>query len=261
MRSLEGAHQATGERDLLARLRAAEEAVRARDDFIAIAAHELRSPMTAIALRLEALEQAALNSGVSRLAIDIQRTRRSVDRYVKRAVVLLDVSRINSGEHAPVRSPVRIGELVRDVVESHEDEARFHGARITAEIHGDHVAFWDPHMAEQIVSNLVNNAIKYGAGTPVSVRATVQDGVACIAVSDCGPGISDEQRARIFDKFERVVSGIGYRSGYGLGLWIVARMVRAHGGTIDISAVPGGGALFLVRLPLGTVQAARQEGQ
>jgi two-component system OmpR family sensor kinase len=255
-----GLHGAA-ESDLLERLRAAEEAVRARDDFIAIAAHELRSPMTALALRLQALEQAALLGGESRLAIDIQRTRRSVDRYVARAVVLLDVSRLNAGDHAPARTPVRIRDLVRDVVESHEDEARFHGASVTAEVHGDHVAFWDAHMAEQILSNLVNNAIKYGAGTPVSVRATVEDGVACIAVSDRGPGIGDEQRARIFDKFERVVSGTRYRSGYGLGLWIVARMVRAHGGTIDIAAAPGGGALFLVRLPLNAAQPAGQEGQ
>lgn len=236
--------------DLLLRIRELEEAVQARDDFIAIAAHELRSPMTALALRLQTLEISAKRSHDADLAQQIARTRRSVDRYVRRAVVLLDVTRLNSGELALSPVPVRIAELVRDVVEAHADEAAFHEAALTAEADVDAQGWWDQHMIEQILSNLVTNAIKYGRGTPVRVRATVEAQVACFAVSDGGPGIDDLQRARIFEKFERVIGDAGYRSGYGLGLWIVARMVAAHGGTIEVTTAPQGGALFVVRLPL-----------
>jgi two-component system, OmpR family, sensor kinase len=235
---------------LLARLRDAQEAVRARDDFIAIAAHELRSPMSALALRLQMLELLAERTNEVRLRDEIQRTRRSVDRYVRRAVVLLDVTRLNAGEVTLSRTRVNIRHIVREVVEAHADEAVFHRVSLTADVETDAAGLWDPQMLEQILSNLVNNAIKYGGGTPVRLHAIVQDGVARFEISDGGPGISAEQRARIFEKFERAVPNAGYRSGYGLGLWIVGRMVAAHGGTIDVTAAPGGGARFVVSLPL-----------
>lgn len=243
--------------DLLLRIRELEEAVRARDDFIAIAAHELRSPMTALALRLQTLELTAKTSHDQELAQQIARVRRSVDRYVRRAVVLLDVTRLNAGDIEPARVPVAIAQLVREVVEAHADEAAFHGVSLSAQADVHDEGWWDQHMVEQILANLVTNAIKYGGGTPVHVRATVEDGVACLSVSDGGPGIDDLQQARIFEKFERVVAGAQYRSGYGLGLWIVGRMVAAHGGTIEVKNAPAGGALFVVKLPLHIQSASR----
>lgn len=236
--------------DLSARLRQAEEAVRARDDFLAIAAHELRSPLHALGLRIAALERLASQGGQPVLAQELQRTRRSVDRYVRRAVTLLDLSRLHAGVLTPVCSPVDGAEVVAAVVDAHADEARFHGATLCSDVVEGATGFWDAHMLEQILSNLVSNAIKYGNGTPVTVRMSVHGGQACFEVSDHGPGIDEAHRARIFEKFERVVSTAGDRAGFGLGLWIVGRMVAAHAGTIEVDTAPGGGALFRVRLPL-----------
>jgi two-component system, OmpR family, sensor kinase len=238
------------ETELQLRLAAAEEAVRARDDFIAIASHELRSPMSALALRLHALELTARKRGDAQFAVDIERTRRTVDRYVRRAVVLLDVSRLNSGSALLDLGRVDVREVVRNVVEAHADEAAFHATTLSAAVEGDHVGCWDPHMIEQILSNLVNNAVKYGGGTPVRLHASASSGAVRFTVSDSGPGLDAAQRARIFEKFERVVPTGTYRSGYGLGLWIVGRMVAAHDGTIDVETTPGGGTTFVVTMPL-----------
>jgi two-component system, OmpR family, sensor kinase len=236
--------------DPCVRLRQAEEAVRARDDFLAIAAHELRSPLHALALRISALERLASRDGQPMLAQELQRTRRSVDRYVRRAVTLLDVSRLHAGVLSPVRSWVDAAEVVAAVVDAHDDEARFHGATLYSEVIENVVGFWDAHMVEQILSNLVSNAIKYGNGTPVTVRLSARAGEGCFEVADQGPGIDEAHRGRIFDKFERVVSTAGDRAGFGLGLWIVGRMVAAHAGSIEVDGAPGGGAQFRVRLPL-----------
>lgn len=240
-----------GDSDLHQRLRVAEEAVRARDDFLAIAAHELRSPLNALSLRLLALERVAARSDDVALQEGLQRAVRTVERYVRRAVVLLDVSRVQAGAMQPMRTSVRGGDVVRDVVEAYADEAAFHGATLRADVRDEVEGFWDPHMVEQVLSNLVSNAIKYGHGTPVDVRLGLSaPGVACFEVADRGPGIAPEDRQRIFEKFERVVSTARDRAGFGLGLWIVGRMVAAHHGSIEVADGPDGGALFRVFLPL-----------
>lgn len=243
---------AQSDSDLLTRLRQAEEALRARDDFLAIAAHELRSPLNALALRLAALERMAERSGDAGLKQGLHRAGRSVERYVERALVLLDVSRMQAGVLVPIRQPVRAADIVREVVDAYRDEAGFRGATLAGIVPDEELTgTWDPHMVEQILSNLVSNAIKYGAGTPVEVRASASpDDSACFEVRDSGPGIAPEDRRRIFEKFERVVSTARDQSGFGLGLWIVGRMVAAHHGSIEVSEAPGGGTLMRVHLPL-----------
>jgi two-component system OmpR family sensor kinase len=236
--------------DLLARLEQAEVALRARDDFLAIAAHELRSPLHALGLRVAALQRLAERSGNAQLAHELERARRSVERYVRRAVTLLDLSRAHAGALRPQPRPVRAAEVVRSVVEDYADEAAFHGASLHADVQQEDLeGWWDPHMIEQILVNLVSNAIKYGHGTPVHVRAgRSAPGCACFEISDQGPGIAPADRQRIFEKFERAVARD--TAGFGLGLWIVGRMVSAHGGTVEVQDRPGGGALFRVLLPL-----------
>ena len=249
-----------GTEELLARLRRAEEAIVARDDFLAIAAHELRSPLNAVALRLAALERMAAQFGARELHHEIERTRRSVDRYVRRAVVLLDVSRLNSQSLHLTPEWVSLKDAVRTAVDAHREEAAFHRTTVEGDAETDARGFWDAHMVEEVLANLVSNAIKYGRGTPVRVEASVpEDGVAHFAVSDGGPGLTQAERARIFEKFERVVSTARNRAGFGLGLWIVGRMVAAHGGSIEVTAPAGGGSHFLVRLPLQQATAVSED--
>jgi signal transduction histidine kinase len=244
--------------DLLVRLEQAEQALRARDDFLAMAAHELRSPLHALGLRMAALERLAAQSGHAQLQAELQRARRSVDRYVRRAVTLLDLSRVHAGVLLPRPSLVRAADVVRTVVDDYRDEARFHGATLDADVPEDLFGWWDAHMLEQVLANLVSNAIKYGQGTPVLVRGR-QSGTAdaVFEVCDRGPGIDEAHRAKIFEKFERAVARDS--AGFGLGLWIVGRMVAAHRGTIAVTGRPGGGALFRVTLPLQVPGGAHQD--
>lgn len=244
--------------ELLARLAQAEAALRARDDFLAVAAHELRSPLHALGLRIAALERLAARSGQAPLQRELQRTRRSVDRYVRRAVTLLDLSRLHAGLLQPAPAQVRAADVVRAVVDDYAEEAQFHGAGLHAEAQEDVVGWWDPHMIEQVLANLVSNAIKYGQGTPVSVSVRAYGNAqACFEVSDRGPGIDEADRSRIFEKFERVVSRDA--AGFGLGLWIIGRMVAAHHGSIDVANRSGGGAQFRVLLPLQPAAAPQQD--
>lgn len=235
---------------LAVHLAEAQEALRARDDFLAVAAHELRSPLHALALRVAMLERMAEQSGQAQLHHELKRTRRTVDRYVRRAVTLLDLSRLHAGVLRPAATWVDVDDVVRCVLDDYAEEAKFHGATLHAGVTPGLCGWWDPHMLEQIIANLVSNALKYGQGTPVHVRAyRTGAALACIEVSDGGPGIDAADRRRIFEKFERVVTRDV--AGFGLGLWIVARMVAAHQGTIDVTNGPGGGALFRVVLPIG----------
>lgn len=248
----------TGPHELAARLREAEQAIRARDDFIAVAAHELRSPMNALALQVAMLEHMVDKIG-GPLAQEVHRLRRTLERYVKRATVLLDITRINSGELRLACRPVDVRELVDAVVASHAGEAAFHGCRLSARVTGPIVGHWDAHMVEQILDNLVNNAIKYGGAQPVEVSAERSGDDVRLVVSDRGPGIDPQQWAKIFEKFERVVSTSAYQSGFGLGLWIVGRMVQAHHGRIDVQARELGGMVFTVTLPLDAEAVASKD--
>jgi two-component system, OmpR family, sensor kinase len=241
-------------------LRQALDAIRARDDFIAIAAHELRSPMNALALQIAAIERMAQRGTDTQLTAEIQRVGRTVERYVRRATVLLDVARINADQLQLGSSLVRARDVIDRVIEAYADEAAFRGVPLTAEIEGDPAGRWDPHMVEEILANLVGNAIKYGEGSPVAVRARAVPDAVVFEVCDGGPGIDEVQRGRIFEKFERVVSGSPSQGGFGLGLWIVGRMVLAHGGAIDVGRGAAGGAVFTVTLPLDPPHAG-QEGQ
>ena len=235
--------------DLADRLRQAEDAVRARDDFLAIAAHELRSPMNALGLQLATMERLAERTGDTPMLTHVRRARRNVERYVRRATVLLDITRLNSMDVQLHAEPVEVRALVASVQEAHEDIAQFHGASLECEVEGDIVGHWDAHMVEEILSNLVTNAIKY-AGGRVLLRAGVSaPGVVSFTVSDEGPGIPEDLRARIFSRFERLVCTSRSRSGFGLGLWIVGRMVMAHQGSIQVQSGAGGGSVFTVNLP------------
>lgn len=244
--------------DLAAQLRDAQAAIRARDDFIAVAAHELRSPMNALALQVAVLEHMADRTG-GPVADEVRRLRRTVERYVKRATVLLDVTRINSGDLKLACRPVDVRELVETVVATHASEAAFHGCQLTARVDQPITGHWDAHMVEQILDNLVNNAIKYGGGKPVEISAGRVGGNVRFVVADQGPGIAEQQRAKIFEKFERVVATSAYQSGFGLGLWIVGRMVVAHGGHIDVQAGAPGGTVFTVTLPVDAQAAISKD--
>ncbi|HYF57988.1 MAG TPA: HAMP domain-containing sensor histidine kinase, partial [Burkholderiaceae bacterium] len=237
--------------EALRELAASREAVQARDDFLSIAAHELRNPLQSLSLQLAALARIAERDGSEELARLAERTRRTVRLFARRATMLLDVDRINRGVHRPELETVELGALVDEAVELHDDAARHHGVELRVRVDRSLRGRWDRGAIDQVLNNLLSNAIKYGAGRPVELEAEspAPDRVR-IRVRDGGPGITAGDRRRIFERFERLWAGRAGVEGFGLGLWLAHRLVLAHGGTIEIRSEPGRGSEFILVLPV-----------
>jgi signal transduction histidine kinase len=238
---------------LIAELR---EAVRARDEFVAIAAHELRNPMTPILIQVSGLLAAARNPDRCRpeaLVPRLEILELAVREFVRRSTTLLDVSRIAAGNVRIEVSEVDFSGVVRGVVTRAEVAARVARTRLELSLHEGVVGNWDPLALEQVVDNLLSNAIKFGAGKPVGVTLAAEGGTARLTVQDRGIGISDEDQRRLFQRFERAVTRREH-GGFGVGLWLANQLVRAMGGTIAVESAPGAGTTFIVTLPLGGPQ-------
>lgn len=235
------------------RIRALSEAITARDTFIAVAAHELRNPMMPIQGQLELL-LASIKSGKCSLELAERRIERihvAVQQYMKRAVVLLDVSRINSGRFRLEPVPCDLALLLRQVADEFTETALHSGVTLKVEAPEAMRGVWDPLAVEQVIDNLLSNAIKYGGSAPVELRIQELRTEVRISIRDHGRGIPPEQRARVFERFERAVGHNEHRSGFGVGLWVVGQLVEAMRGSINIEDAPGGGAFFIVSLPKG----------
>ncbi len=235
---------------------AAQEAVAARDDFLAIAGHELRTPLTALLFHAEALSRgaAALPPEAAARTAKLARSARRIARLVDD---LLDVTRISVGRLSLEREPVDLAEVAREVVVRNAEPAALAGSPLRLDaprpVHGS----FDPGRIEQVLDALLANALKYGRGRPVDVGVGAEGGTARITVRDQGIGVAPEDQARIFERFERAASARHY-GGLGLGLWIVRQVVEAHGGRISVQSRPGDGATFTVELPIvAAAEAAR----
>ena len=230
------------------------EAVAARDTFIAVAAHELRNPMTPMIGQIELL-LSGLRDGrfvPEQIEQRLERIRQVMTHYVKRATVLLNVSRITNGMLHIEPVPCDLATLVREVVETFAEAARHAGSPIAIEAPASLPGTWDRLAMEQIIDNLLSNAIKYGARSPVDVCAECIGETVRLRVRDHGPGIAAEDRQRIFGRFERAVGVEQSRSGFGVGLWVVRQLVETMGGSIAVDPARGGGAVFSVILPRHT---------
>jgi PAS domain S-box-containing protein len=230
---------------------AAQEAVRARDEFLSIAGHELKTPLAALLLQLGGMLRLHARGDPPNAERAHERLQKSVSqaqRLDKLIDQLLDVSRITSGRLRIEREVFDLGELTEEVVARFAEEAHDSGTDVRLDAGGELRGCWDRLRLDQVLTNLISNAIKYGAGKPITITlAGTQSGVS-LAVRDQGIGIPQEHQARIFGRFERAVSE-RYYGGFGLGLWITRQIVEAHGGTIRLTSQAGAGATFTVELP------------
>ena len=239
------------ENRLLARISELGRLLQARDEFLSIAAHELRNPMHSLLLQVSAALQIARQQGSNPLARRLERVQHIVDRYVKRASLLLDVGRMNATRMRPQVESVDFAEIVREVVESYSPEAVFNRSTLDVRIATTLCGRWDRLALEQIVSNLISNAIKFGAGAAIDVLLeSRQDGSVKFEVHDRGIGIAAADQQRIFGRFERLSAQPGHPAGAGVGLWLVRGLVESHGGTITVHSEPSRGATFTVILPV-----------
>jgi two-component system sensor kinase FixL len=237
----------------------AQEAIRMRDEFLSIASHELKTPLSAVLMQADALTRLLRKPGAPSvpepLLSRLDRIHTGVRRLDALINQLLDLSRIRAGHLALQRDDVDLALTVHNVARLFQDELDRAGCELVIHADATLVGFWDPLRIEQIITNLLSNALKYGAGKPVEITITEgEHGQARIAVRDHGIGIAPEHLGRIFDRFERVASERNY-GGFGLGLWIVRQVIEAHAGTIRVWSQPGAGSTFTVELPLKPSQS------
>lgn len=228
--------------------------VAARDTFLAVAAHELLNPMTPIVGRLSLLRRAAARGTLDPARLDegLAQLDGLMALFVKRAKTLLDVSRITTGKLRLDLARVDLCEVARGVAVTFAAAAEQAGATIELELPPHGVAVMGDRLSiEEILDNLVSNAIKYGGGKPIHVSATADpaSGTARLSVRDGGPGIPAENQARIFERFERVVARDDHTAGFGVGLWIVKQLTQAMAGTIEVIST-GEGSTFRITLPI-----------
>ncbi|MFY0527772.1 ATP-binding protein [Archangium gephyra] len=231
---------------------AAEQMVRVRDEFLSVASHELKTPLTSLSLQLHTLLKRARQGTRPEDAESVQRlekAQRQLHKLARMMDELLDVSRLAEGRLRLELSDVDLVQLVREVLERFQEEAQRTRSRLELKAQGPVVGRWDRTKLEQVVTNLVSNALKYGAGAPVEVQVQSSGAMALLEVTDHGIGIAPEDLERIFGKFERAVPVRQY-GGFGLGLYIVRQLVEALGGGVDAESTPGAGATFHLVLPL-----------
>jgi PAS domain S-box-containing protein len=220
-----------------------QQQVRGRDEFISIAAHELRTPLMPMRIAVDLLAELA-ESADAELRTKVEMLDQAVARQTETIEALLDLSRINGGITANDLEPCDLGEVVREVV------ARFdrRSAPVVMTASARSPGSWDRSKLERVVSNLVTNGVKYGDGRPVEVAVEDHGPRVHVVVRDQGIGIAPEDQKRIFQRFERAVSVTSF-SGFGLGLWIARSLVESMGGAICVESTVGRGSTFTVDLP------------
>jgi signal transduction histidine kinase len=228
-------------------------AVDARDEFLSVASHELKTPLTSLKLRVQGLIDQAPPvpdpAEALRLHKSFELAERQVRRLEKLINSLLDVSRIAVGRFPLQCEEVDLVSMVHSVVGQFSAEIARSGADILLDLPAHARGHWDPLRLEQVVVNLLSNALKYGAGKPIEIVVRCDDETALLTVRDHGIGIDAADQGRIFERFERAVS-LNY-GGLGLGLHIAREIVVAHHGTIHVESERGQGAAFVVAIPRG----------
>lgn len=230
------------------------EAVRVRDEFLSMASHELKTPITPLNLQLQAFLQMYKDGTIENVDRDrlirlLQTSQDQVNRLSRLINDLVDVSRIKAGQLEITRGKTDLNDIVAGVLAAFAADAKRAGCEVRVTGPERVVGCWDRFRIEQVFINLLTNAIKYAPGKPIDVGIACRDGRAVLTVRDQGIGIAEDDQGRIFERFERAVSSRNY-GGLGMGLFIASRIVRLHDGSIRVESGPGRGSTFIVELPV-----------
>ncbi|VVO52582.1 Sensor histidine kinase RcsC [Pseudomonas fluorescens] len=231
-----------------------EQAVRMRDDFMSIVAHEVRTPLNGLILETQLRKMHLARDNAAAFTLDkmhamVDRDERQIKSLIRLIEDMLDVSRIRTGKLSIRPNSFDLVQLVSNLLQNFA--AQIEAAETTVSFEADMPVkgCWDEFRIEQVISNLLTNALRYGGRSPIQVRVYRQGNEARVEVQDHGIGISAENQKRIFQQFERV-SAKTVVAGLGLGLFISEQIVAAHGGSIVVESQINEGALFRVCLPI-----------
>jgi signal transduction histidine kinase len=230
-----------------------EQAVRMRDDFMSIVAHEVRTPLNGLILETQLRKMHLARDNAAAFTLDkmhamVDRDERQIKSLIRLIEDMLDVSRIRTGKLSIRPTRFDLSALVRDWLQNFAPQIEAAESSVTLEADQTVVGSWDEFRIEQVISNLLTNALRYGAKSPITVKVYSESGQAWVEVRDLGIGIGEENQKRIFQQFERVTAKHAV-AGLGLGLFISEQIVAAHGGSITVESRIGEGALFRVCLP------------
>lgn len=225
-----------------------EEALRLRDEFLSVVSHEFKTPLSVLELQIDALtrQMDSLDPGFVK---NVQRAKRSSDHLLRTVDAILEVTRITSGTFALKREEFDLADAVSHAVESVRAQAELAGCELALDLETPLVGSWDRRRLQQVVTQLLLNAITYAAGAPIRIHLKRRADEACLEIIDGGPGLHPQDLERIFDRFERAAS-MRHFSGLGLGLYLAREVAQAHGGSVNAVNTDGRGAHFVVHLPL-----------
>ena len=231
----------------------ANDAIQVRDEFLSIASHELRTPLTPLKLQLQNMSRQVRKGNIvidkpEQVLRIVDNSDKQVDRLINLIDDLLDVSRISAGKLTLNCEVFNLGEMVEEVINHYTSQIKDAHEMVCLDIDKNIMCSADRVRMEQVVINFLTNAVKYAPGKPIHVKLSRNGNNAHLEVRDEGEGISIENQARIFDRFERVrdKNNIG---GLGLGLYICRQIIEAHQGEISVKSAPGKGSTFIVEIP------------
>ena len=227
--------------------------LKARDELLSVCSHELRTPLTSLKLQADMTKRIFASGGPTEFSRErirkfVELSDRQLDRLTRLIEEMLDFSRISGGRLKLHKEPMDLEDLLKEQVERMTPQASAANCLLRITSSEPVVGEWDRFRLEQVFTNLIGNACKYGAGRPISIRLTQTPTLAVVHVLDEGMGIAKEDQDRIFRPYERVAS-TEHVGGLGLGLYISEQVVTAHGGSIHVNSVPGRGSDFVVELP------------
>lgn len=230
-----------------------KQSIKIRDEFLSIASHELKTPLTTLKLQTQ-MRARTLKKGKTevfneeKLAKIFREDDVQINRLNRLVDDMLDASRLNAGKIELHLEQMDIFEVINEVLDRlslHLENQNINVVMNVKSVNGK----WDRYRMEQVFTNLLTNAMKYGDGKPIEIQTEVVNGQLVMTVADHGMGIKPEDQKRIFKQFERAISSSSV-SGLGLGLYIVKEILKTHGGKIKVESVFGSGSKFIVTLPL-----------